>query len=166
MTISRVNRGLVTGSLTALFCWLAIQPFAAGQSRLYDTNLIVVRVGDGTQTLSSSGNSVFLDQFTTNGAYVSTLALPDTGTSAVVLSGNSFVDGFLTRSADRRLVSLAVYQADPRTSTASVFSRQHRSDICHDVGFWKCNLAVCCYRWNKQLLGSGLSRRRRVPWQL
>ncbi len=85
------------------------------QTRLYDTNLIVVRVGNGVQTLSTGGNPVFLDQFTPSGSYVSSVAIPDTGPSAVVLSGNTFVDGFLSRSADRRLLTLAVYATNSQS---------------------------------------------------
>jgi hypothetical protein len=82
--------------------------------QLYETNLIVVRVGDGAQPLTTGGNSVFLDQFTTNGTYVNTVFIPDTGASALVesgpdLSGSVITGAGLTRSANRRLMTLSGY---------------------------------------------------------
>lgn len=47
---------------------------------LASTNLIVARIGDGVQVLSgATGNTLYLDQYTTNGTYVSTLQVPDEG---------------------------------------------------------------------------------------
>jgi hypothetical protein len=43
----------------------------------------VLRVGDGTESLSSHGNSVFIDQFTTNGTLVGSIAIPDNATNAL-----------------------------------------------------------------------------------
>jgi hypothetical protein len=77
-------------------------PFAAG-------NLAVLRVGDGTETLGSHGNSVFLDQFTTNGVRVDSFAVPNSASNALILSGSASSEGALTRSADGRLLVLAGY---------------------------------------------------------
>ncbi len=76
--------------------------FAAG-------NLAVVRIGDGTETLSSSGNSVFVDQFTTNGTLAGSVAIPDNSTNALIIGGSASSEGALTRSADGRLLLLAGY---------------------------------------------------------
>jgi len=47
---------------------------------LYATNLVVSRLGDGIQTLSgATGNTLYLDQYTTNGGYVNTIQFPDEG---------------------------------------------------------------------------------------
>ena len=73
-------------------------------------NLAVVRLGTGTETLSSQGNSVFLDQFTTSGTFVNTVAIPNNGTNAFLLSGSASSEGGLTRSADGRLLMLGGYQ--------------------------------------------------------
>jgi alpha-tubulin suppressor-like RCC1 family protein len=80
-----------------------------GNALLYPTNLVVLRVGEGSQTLSTGGNSGFLDQYTTSGTYLNTVSIPDSGPSAVVLSGSSYVEGYLTRSLDGRLLCLAAY---------------------------------------------------------
>jgi hypothetical protein len=90
---------------------------------LYPTNLVVVRVGDGSQTLTTSGNSVFLDQYTTAGAYVNTLFIPDTGASALIesgpdLAGSVITGAALTRSADKRLLALSGYNVALGNATA------------------------------------------------
>lgn len=72
-------------------------------------NLAVLRVGDGAQALTSHGNSVFVDQFTTNGALAGSLAIPDEGANALLQSGSASSEGALTRSADGRLLLLAGY---------------------------------------------------------
>src|SRR5262249_12241849 len=46
--------------------------------RLFATNLVMARIGDGGQLLShATGNTLYLDQYATNGAYISTIMVPD-----------------------------------------------------------------------------------------
>jgi len=82
---------------------LSSNAFAAG-------NLAVVRVGNGTESLSSHGNSVFIDQFTTNGALIGSVAVPNGGTNGFIISGSASSEGGLTRSPDGRLLVLAGYR--------------------------------------------------------
>jgi hypothetical protein len=84
---------------------------------LSGTNLVVVRIGDGEQTLALTGNSVFLDQFTTSGVYVNTISLPDKGPSALIatgpdLTGTTLTGMALTRSPDKRFLVIGGYHAD------------------------------------------------------
>jgi hypothetical protein len=52
----------------------------AGALQLYSANLILARVGDGVQPLSgATGNTLYLDQYTTNGTYIDTIQVPDEG---------------------------------------------------------------------------------------
>lgn len=52
----------------------------AGALQLSATNLILARVGDGVQPLSgATGNTIYLDQYTTNGTYIDTIQIPDEG---------------------------------------------------------------------------------------
>ncbi|HWF18708.1 MAG TPA: immunoglobulin domain-containing protein, partial [Verrucomicrobiae bacterium] len=44
---------------------------------LASTNIIVARIGDGAQAFSGAGNTIYFDQYTTNGVYVSTFQVPD-----------------------------------------------------------------------------------------
>jgi hypothetical protein len=86
-------------------------PFAAG-------NLAVLRVG--TESLSSHGNSVFIDQFTTSGTLVGSIAIPDNATNALIVSGSASSEGALTRSPDGRLLEFAGYNIALTNSTSSL----------------------------------------------
>lgn len=79
-------------------------------SQLTQGNLVVLRVGDGAETPSSHGNSVFLDQFTTNGVLVSTITIPNNNTNSLIVSGSATSEGALTRSPDGRLLTFAGYR--------------------------------------------------------
>lgn len=53
-------------------------------------NLVVLRVGDGVQALSAAtGNTIYLDQLTTGGTYVSTIMISNTGPPSLVLPGTA-----------------------------------------------------------------------------
>ena len=57
---------------------------------LLSANLVVARVGDGAQTLSgATGNTLYLDQYTTNGSYVNSTQIPDEGTGQPYGTGSS-----------------------------------------------------------------------------
>ena len=102
------------------------QSFTAG-------NLAVLRVGDGTQTLVSSGNSLFVDQYTVGGAFVNSVAVPDSGSSALLVSGTAGSEGGLTRSLDRSLLVIAGYHTN-RGSVSGSLSSQPASAVPRAVG--------------------------------
>ena len=57
---------------------------------LYSTNLIVARIGDGAQALSgANGNTLYLDQYTPGGTYVSTVQIPDEAAGTAYGTGSS-----------------------------------------------------------------------------
>lgn len=94
--------------------------------RAYDFgagNLVVTRVGDGVQVLTNTGNTVFIDEFTTNGALVNSITLPDTGPVAFLLSGQANSEGGLTRSMDRKSLALAGYNTNRASITGSLSSQ-------------------------------------------
>lgn len=71
----------------------------------YSTNnLVVIRVGDGAEPLSgATGNTLYLDQLTTNGAYVNTIMVPDYGSNAIVVAGagvEGLQEGYMTLSSN------------------------------------------------------------------
>lgn len=89
--------------------------------QLYETNLVVVRVGDVAQTLTVNGNSIFLDQFDTDGNYVNTVNIPDDGSTGMVTIGWDNINGVnsgsttgtsLTRSLDGRFMVVAGYNTN------------------------------------------------------
>jgi hypothetical protein len=86
-------------------------------------NIAVLRVGNGTETLVSSGNSLFVDQYTPAGALVNSTAVPDTGAEALLLSGASSSEGGLTRSLDRTSLILAGYNTNRGSITGSLSSQ-------------------------------------------
>jgi hypothetical protein len=78
-------------------------------------NIVVVRVGDGTSTLTNTGNAVFLDEFTPTGTLVQSIAMPTTvsGTNKqLILSGTATSEGMLNRSVDGRYLLLTGYGRD------------------------------------------------------
>ena len=85
-------------------------------------NLVVVRVGAGTSTLSNAATEVFLDEVTPAGTLVQSVALPSSAVGAnrrVTLSGTATSEGALALSTDGRYLSLAAFDADPGTATVA-----------------------------------------------
>lgn len=86
-------------------------------------NLVVLRVGDGVNPLSNASQALFLDEYTTSGAFVQSVALPTAANGAhlpIATSGSATSEGNLQLSADGRFLVLAGYAAAPGiTSIAS-----------------------------------------------
>jgi hypothetical protein len=87
---------------------------SSGFLPLASSNLVVARVGDGLQTLNTTtGNTLYLDQFQTNGVYASTVMIPDSGTSAIIAEGSGASVGLmgsvLTLSANGQYLNFAGY---------------------------------------------------------
>jgi hypothetical protein len=106
---------VVSNSLTVVTSSTASLTIVA-DLHLYATNLSIIRVGNGDQTLTDKGNSMFLDQFTPNGTYLSTLNIPDSGTNALITLGPTQVPSpasvtgtTMSRSADGRFLVVAGY---------------------------------------------------------
>ena len=98
---------LVLG-LLAVVCLIA-----TAKAQFSPGNLAVLRLGNGTETLASTGNSVFIDQFTPFGSYVNSTAILNSGASALVMSGTATSEGSLTRSTDGRYLTFAGYNTGP-----------------------------------------------------
>ena len=93
----------------------------APQAALTSGNLVVYRMGDGSAALSSNGTAVFLDEYTTAGALVQSIAVPTTTVGAqhrAVSSGTATSEGWLTRSADGQYLLFPGY--DAAVGTASI----------------------------------------------
>jgi hypothetical protein len=77
------------------------------------TNLEVTRVGEGSEPLSgATGNTLYLDQFTTNGAYVSTIMVPDNGTSPLLVPGagsDGQNEAYMTLSSNKAYLNFTGY---------------------------------------------------------
>jgi len=86
-------------------------------------NLVVYRVGDGVSALSSAGTAVFLDEYTTAGSFVQSVALPTVASgsnASMVASGTASSEGLLNRSEDRQyLITTGYYASIGAASVAS-----------------------------------------------
>jgi hypothetical protein len=103
---------------------LALALAAAAQNPFFTPgNLAVLRVGDSSQALASSGNTVYIDQFTPGGTLVNSVPVPDAGESALLLSGTAGSEGGLARSLDRTLLAFAGYHADLGAVSGSLASQ-------------------------------------------
>jgi hypothetical protein len=117
MILFRIRSFLLLLALSRLLSSLGVsQSFTPG-------NLSVLRVGNGAEALVSSGNSLFVDQYSTAGAFVSSVALPDTGSDALLLSGASSSEGGFTRSLDRSLLVLGGYNTNRGSVSGSLSSQ-------------------------------------------
>lgn len=95
-------------------------------------NVVVYRVGTGTGSLTSAATAVFLDEYTTTGTLVQSIAMPTTaavlGNRALTANGTSTAEGLLTRSADGKYLVLTGYNATtgasaPNSSTSATVNR-------------------------------------------
>jgi uncharacterized repeat protein (TIGR01451 family) len=125
--------------ITERLCYLLLTTFVLGGASLAPNaqaaaftagNLVVYRIGDGSAALTTAGTAIFLDEYTTSGTLVQTIALPNTAAAAnrIVGSGSSTSEGWLTRSADGQYLVLPGYRADLGTAavggtTAAVANR-------------------------------------------
>ena len=78
-------------------------------------NLVVSRIGDGTSGPFSGTNNVYLDEYTTAGAYVRSVPLPTTSGTAV-LQSNAIEEGRLALSSNNQYLTLVGYSKSASTS--------------------------------------------------
>ncbi len=83
-------------------------------------NIAVYRLGTGAAALNNAATPIFIDEYTSAGVLVQSIALPTSGTSSCTGSGSATSDGLMTRSADGQYLVIACYRAD--VGTASVVS--------------------------------------------
>ena len=86
-------------------------------------NIVVVRVGDGSATLTSAATAVFLDEYTTSGTLVQSIALPTVvsgNNNPLTMSGKATSNGALTLSPNGNYLALAGF--DTTLGAASVTS--------------------------------------------
>jgi len=89
----------------------------AVKSQFLPGNIIALQVGDGVNTFTNTGNALFLRSFSPQGSPAYSLALPTTGTTAIVLAGSSTTEGFITASPDRTHLVVPGYNKSLPNST-------------------------------------------------
>jgi hypothetical protein len=89
---------------------------AVAQAQFSPGDLVVLRDGTGSGALSSAGTAIFLDQYTTSGAFVNSQAIPTTGSPALVNSGTAASEGQLSLSANGQYLVFAGYNVAAGTA--------------------------------------------------
>lgn len=85
-------------------------------------NLVVYRVGTGSGALASAATAVYLDEYTTAGVLVQSLALPTAASGAnfaLTATGTATSEGLMTRSTNGQYLVLTGYNAAPGTTSVS-----------------------------------------------
>ncbi|MEI8203109.1 MAG: T9SS type A sorting domain-containing protein [Bacteroidota bacterium] len=81
-------------------------------------NLVVLKVGNGVDTLVNLGNACYLQEYNLSGTLVSTISLSASATDPFCVSGSATSEGQISKSSDGTLICLAGYKiAPPYTSS-------------------------------------------------
>jgi hypothetical protein len=101
-------------ALILLSCnsYLSANPFTPG-------DLVVYRVGDGATYAAGAATYIYLDEYTTAGAWVQSILVPATGGDQMTASIDATSEGFLTLSADGSHVMFTGYRAAVGKSSLS-----------------------------------------------
>lgn len=88
-------------------------------------NIVVYRVGSGATALSNAAAAVYLDEYTTAGVLVQSIAMPTADTTVggvtnqtLTAVGNSSLEGLMTLSADGRYLMLTGYDTAVASTNA------------------------------------------------
>jgi hypothetical protein len=84
----------------------------AAQAQFTAGDLVVLRDGTGSAPLSNAGTAIYLDEFTTGGSLAYSLAIPSTGSTALVNSGSATSEGALNLSANGQYLVFAGYNTN------------------------------------------------------
>lgn len=118
-TMRRSRVGKISLTLTALVATgLAVS--ASAQTAFTPGDLVISRVGNGTETLGSGGNSVFLDEYTTSGTLVQSINITTAAGNPYVNSGTATSEGALTLSANGQYLTIGGYKATPGQATSVI----------------------------------------------
>jgi len=106
-----------------LSCLFAVAAHSGFSQAFTAGSLSVLRIGDGSAALGASATPVFIDEYSTSGTLIRSIALPTAVAGAnrrLTLSGNSSSEGLLSLSQDKKKLTLTGYDAP--LGTASVTS--------------------------------------------
>lgn len=79
-------------------------------------NLVIYRVTDGTV---SNASEIVLEEYTTTGMLVQSLALPSSGSNAITAEGNATLSGNMTLSSDSQFLVVPGYRKNANASDPS-----------------------------------------------
>jgi hypothetical protein len=105
----------VGGTLSACLSFVSL----VNAAPITQGNLVVVRVGTGAAALGGTATASFVEEYTTVGGAVQTIALPTAGSGSnrtLTLQGSATSEGFITLSSNGQYLTLAGYDAVPGTA--------------------------------------------------
>lgn len=111
--MSRVSLSVV--ALLACCGTALAAPFTQG-------NLVVVRLGTGSAAMNNQSQATFLDEYTTSGTLVQSVAMPTVASGAnrrFTLSGTANSEGELSLSSNGQYLTLGGYDAAPGVASIS-----------------------------------------------
>jgi len=118
-----IKNSIKSAARWALVCGVIVGALAQVVSAAPITpgNLVIYRAGSGTNALANTGNDVFLDEYTTAGALVQSIAMPATGSGTkLITSGNSTSEGALSISPNGTWIGFSGYNSTiPAASSIS-----------------------------------------------
>jgi PEP-CTERM motif len=75
-------------------------------------NLVIYRVGDGSAALGTAATKVFLDEYTTSGTLVQTIAVSPSGSAALTAVGNATTEGIISFAQNGSKLVFTGYRKD------------------------------------------------------
>jgi hypothetical protein len=126
---------LKSAAAVAIVAAAAVTPSAALAGPITPGNLVVYRVGTGTGSLVNTGNAVFIDEYTTSGTLVQSIAMPTTVSGSnkqLIASGTASSEGMLTVSPNGQFVAVTGYASN--TGAASSLSGTTSAAVNRSVG--------------------------------
>lgn len=114
-----------------VLCYSAL--FASAlHAQFTNGHIVVLQAGDGVTTLTNTGNPIILKEFSPAGVPGFSLAVPATGTAALVIRGNATSEGYLSRSADNNFIVFGAYMA--ALPNATVLNTSAATQIQRAIG--------------------------------
>ena len=104
-------------TLIILLVTLGFYSMSLGQSPFTQGNIVVLRVGDGSAALTNASTASFIDEYTTSGTFVQSIAIPTTGLNKLTNAGTSGTEGLINLSPDGQYLTLAGYDIAPGTAS-------------------------------------------------
>ncbi|SOD12804.1 T9SS type A sorting domain-containing protein [Pedobacter xixiisoli] len=123
-------------------------------------SLSVLRIGDGSATLGANATPVFIDEYSTSGILLRSIALPTAVVGAnrkLTLSGNSSSEGLLSLSQDGKKLTLTGYDAPVGTaSIAASASATYNRVVGVIDGTGNVNTSTALDIFNTQFISSAV----------
>lgn len=155
-----MNRKLL---LTCLFTFIVGATFS--QTPFTPGSLAVLRVGDGTTTLGTAALPVFIDEYSTGGKLIRSIALPTVPAGKnkrLTLDGNtpgvSSYEGLLSLSQDAKKLSLAGYDAAVGTDAVVASESDQNNRVIGVIdGAGKVNTCTALNIYSKVYISSAVA---------